>query len=200
MKTTVFFLFGLVMSLSPLQEAKAQDGIVNAVSLRETPPIKSVDIQALDDSDENLLLRAEFIKELEANGYVISKSAEMILNFETRDQIGGWDSGSQAHVLSLEASGGRGGGENHKARVNVFDSSTGGLINRDQGARGSSLTASQYRLDLTLEARSDGKTYWRGWSVADLNSGEGLTLTKKMIPSLVQSLGKTVRSQTFSIE
>lgn len=198
MKTSLLILLCLALGLPLAQEANAQDGIMNTVSLRDIPQTKSINVQALDDSDENLILRAELIKELERNGYVISSSAEMILTFETRDQIGNWDPGSKSHVISLEANGGRGGGENHKARVNVFDSSTGGLINQSQGERGPSLIASKYRLDVSLEARSNGKTYWRGWSVADLDAGDGLALTKKMIPPLVKNLGKTVRSQTFS--
>lgn len=194
------FWIGLVMTVGASFAANAMEGTLNAVSLQPVSAIKVVSVQTYDDSEENLILKAELIKELTARGYEVSDGADLILNFETRDQMGAWDPGSQSHVIELEASGGRGGGENHKARVNVFDSSEGGLLNRDQGRRGASLQASQYRIDVTLEARSNGKTYWRAWSVAELTSGEGLTLIKKMIPALVQNLGKTVRSQKVPIE
>ncbi|NQV99271.1 MAG: hypothetical protein HQ483_06210 [Rhodospirillales bacterium] len=197
MKFISIFSVCLLASLSTVSGAIAEEGVLNALSIREMPQTKLIHVQTLDDSDENILLVAEFVKQLEENGFTISKTAEMILNFESRDQIGDWDSGSSRHLLELEAKGGIGDADNRKARVNVFDSNRGGLLNKGSSGTGTSSTASKYRLEVTVEGRSDGKTYWRGWSVADLTSGEGLTLTKKMILPLVQSIGQTVRSQPF---
>ncbi len=200
MKIVTVLIVGLTIGLTQPSPAYADDGMLNALSLIPLPAKKVIQVQALDDSDDNLALLAEIEKRLLQNGYELVKKADIILSFETSDQIGGWNSASKGHVLSLEASGGRGGGENHKARVNVYDSSTGGLLNPNQGAQKATSTSSQYRLEVSVESRTNGKTLWRAWSVADLQSGEGLTLTKKMVPLLIDNLGKTVRSQAFSIE
>jgi len=200
MKFILVVMLGLLAGLTGAPAAHAEDGLLNALSIRPLPDDKNIQVQTLDDSDENLQLAAEISKQLEAKGYTISKTAELILNFETRDQIGEWDSGPDRHVLSLEAHGGGTGGETQKARVNVFDSSTGGLLNKGANDKGPSLKASKYRLEMTVETRSDGKTLWRGWTVADLNAGAGPELTKKMIAPLVQALGETVRSQSFPTE
>lgn len=202
MKYIAVLITGLALSLAWLTTAHAETGVLNALSLRPIPVQKVIEVQALDDSDENLLLQVEIEKQLVANGFTLTKKGDVILNFETRDQIGGWNSGSDGHIISLEASGGRGDGEgeNRSALVNVYGSSSGGLLNRKEGIRPPSSIASKYRLDVSIERRDDGKTLWRAWSVADLESGEGLTLTKKMIPLLVESIGKTVRSQAFTVE
>ncbi len=200
MKFVFSFIVCSLISLATAPLAFAESGVLNALSLRPLPDQKNIQVQVLDDSDENLQLQAELEEHLVAKGYTIVKKGDLILTFETRDQIGDWQSATSGHVISLEASGGRGGGENHKARVNVFDSSSGGLLNQNQGRKASSSTASQYRLDVTVESRADGKTLWRAWSVADLESGEGLTLTKKMVPLLVENIGQTIRSQDFTVE
>jgi len=200
MKIVSLLFVVLAVGISSIGPSHAESGVLNALSLKPLPEHKVIQVQALDDSDENLQLQADIEKYLVANGYTLAEKGDIILSFETRDQIGGWNSGSDGHIIALEASGGRGGGENHSARVNVFDSATGGLLNRREGVRAPSSIASQYRLDVSVEQRADGKTLWRAWSVADLESGEGLTLTKKMIPLLVDNMGKTVRSQSFTVD
>ena len=200
MKIPAIIVFSVLIILSSIPWASAEDGTINALSLRPLPSEKSIKVDPLDNSVDNLKLQKVIEAELRKSGYTISKQASLILSFSTRDQIGSWNSGSSSHVFSLETKTGRGHEERTKARINVFDSTTGGLLNKSKKQRQPSSTASQYRLDISIEDRATGKTYWRAWSVADLDSGEGIELTTKMIPPLIEGLGQTIRRQVFSVE
>ena len=171
---------------------------MNSVSFRKIPPNAKLQVQALDNSDSNLALQKEFERVLLASGFTLSNDATLILTFETRDEIGAWTTTDRRHVLSLESKGGREGGENAKARLNVFNSQSGGLLNRGQSGTNIA-TPSSYRIDVSIESRSTGKRLWQGWSIAKLGAGDGQTLTTKMIPALVQEIGKTVRQKSFEV-
>ena len=197
MKILSIITFGVLFTLSSAPGMAAEEGIINALSLRALPSEKSIQTQPLDNSSDNLALQKVIETELRKGGYTISEQASLILSFSTSDQIGTWDSGSSSHVFSLETKTGRGHEERTKARVNVFDSATGGLLNKGQEKRKPSSIASQYRLDISIEERTTGKTYWRAWSVADLDTGEGIALTTQMIPPLIEGIGRTIRRQAF---
>ena len=93
---------------------------------------------------------------------------------------------------------GRGYQERTKARVNVFDSASRGLLNKGNDIRKAGAIASQYKLDMTLENSNNSQTYWRAWSIADLGAGGGASLSKQMIPPLIQSIGRTIQYQAFT--
>jgi len=200
MRLTLFTLAALVSVFTVLAtyNAGADEGTINSVSYGAIPKSASIEVRTFDDSDANLSLKKEFESALISAGYSIKKGAALVLSFETRDEIGAWSTTDRRHILSLEAGGGRGGGENAKARVNVYDSASGGLFNKGQGGT-SIVTPSQYRLDATLEDRASGKTLWQGWAKADLHASDGDTLTRSMIPAIVKHVGKTARLKTFSL-
>ncbi len=200
MKILQFFMLSLSFALAALPSASAEEAQMNAQLLRELPSEKTIFVQVLDNSDQNLALKADIENELQKNGYSLSESAPLVLNFTTQDQLGVWDSGSKRYIFSFEAKSGTEGHEDtRKARVNVFDSATGGLLNKSGNAQGTTSTASQYRLDITVESRTTGKTFWRGWSEAALEAGDSQALIKKMIPPLMKIIGQTVRKQSFTI-
>ena len=43
------------------------------------------------------------------------------------------------------------------------------------------------------------KRLWQAWTIADLESNDGLDLTLAMIPVMVGSLGRTVKKQPFTL-
>ncbi len=192
---SLILLIGLVAGTHPVY---AEDGLMNSISFRKIPTNAILQVQALDDSDDNLALIKVIENILRQRGYRIAPDATLILTFETRDEIGAWSGTDRRHLLSFEAKGGRGGGEDARARLNFFDSNSGGLINKGKGGT-SIATPSSYRIDVTVENRSDGKRYWQGWSEGKLGAGDGFTLTKKMIPVLIDGIGKTIRQKTFEI-
>jgi len=188
----LFLIFGIAGS------AQAEDGTMNAISFQPISGNAKIQVQPLDNSDANLALQTKFEDALRQRGYTISPDAKLILTFETRDEIGAWSSTDRRHVLSLEAKGGREGGENAKAIVNFYNSQSGGVFNKGSG--GTSITTpSEYRIDATVEDRTTGKRLWQGWSVAKLGAWDGRTLTEKMIPVIVKGVGKTVRREPFDI-
>ncbi len=178
--------------------ARAEEGIMNGVAFKPLPVGGAIQVRPLDNSDDNLVLKADFEKALTARGFTVTDSADLILTFDTRDEIGAWSTTDRRHILSFEARGGRGGGEDAKARVNVFDSNSGGLLNQGRGETRIS-TPSQYRIDATIDVRSSGKRLWEGWSVAELGHSDSLSLTRKMVPVIVDALGRTVRRAPFPL-
>ena len=192
---SLFLFFTVLVSGASVY---AQSGVMNSISFQKIPPNAQLQVQPLDNSDSNLVLQKEFENALRTKGFILSDTAPLILTFETRDEIGAWTTTDRRHVFSFESKGGREGGENAKARLNVFNSQSGGLLNKGQSGTNIA-TPSSYRIDVSIESRSTGKRLWQGWSIAKLGAGDGLTLTTKMIPTLVQGIGKTVRQQSFEI-
>ncbi|MCW9046150.1 MAG: hypothetical protein OQK35_07435, partial [Alphaproteobacteria bacterium] len=93
---------------------------------------------------------------------------------------------------------GKGGKDRQKAKVNLFDSSRGGLFNEGNDSHDAG-TPPQYRVDVTLDDRKARNRVWQGWAISELDLLEGDDLIKAMIPVLTHNLGKTVRRQPFKI-
>jgi len=177
----------------------AGGGLLNAVAYLPLPKGQSIAVRPLDNSDENLILQKVFENALRAQGYGISDTADLILSFETRGEIGAWSETGRRHVIELHARGGQEGGEDAKARLNLFDSNKGGVFNR--GHSGTSIvTPSQYRIDATIDSRTDGKRLWQAWSTANLSGRDSLDLTQAMIPEMVKNLGQTVKQRPINLK
>lgn len=189
---SVLLLVALV--LAPNAHA---DGSVSSVSYSALPAALVVEVRPFDDSDENLELKQRLEQALAAKEIGTSDDAPYILNFEVRDHIGSLNSGDNRHILRFETHGGRGGGENTEARVNVFDSQDGGLINKGGGTRVSNRTI--YRLELNIEQRTSGERIWDGWAEAELAGGDGRELLRRMVPAVIKNIGRTTKSEAFSL-
>ena len=198
MKIITLLSFFILSVLAPLTYAHAEDGYINALSLQALPQKKSIQIQPLDNSNDNLVLQKISEIEIRKFGFMIDPNASLVLTVSTRDQISNWDSGSKREIFSLETKTGRGYQERTKARVNVFDSASRGLLNKGNDIRKAGAIASQYKLDMTLENSNNSQTYWRAWLIADLGAGGGASLSKQMIPPLIQSIGRTIWYQAFT--
>ena len=200
MKQTNAALLVLALIFAQTVPAFAEQGLLNALSLKPVPDGQAISVVVYDDSDQNLKLKQLFENSLQAAGYDVQDNAPLALTFTAGDQIGAWNSASRGHLLSLQTRASRDGEKNsNEARVNVFDSNSGGLFNKDSGDRNASAQKSQYRLEVILEDASNGRAFWRAWSVADLEFGDGATLTEKMVPVIIEELGNSVKSRTFDI-
>jgi hypothetical protein len=62
------------------------------------------------------------------------------------------------------------------------------------------VTPAQYRLGLTLDQRASGERLWQGWTFADLSQGEPGELARAMVPRLADSIGRTVREESFPLQ
>jgi hypothetical protein len=177
----------------------AAQAFVNTVSYHPLPERAVVTVRPLDNSDANLKLKASIEEALRAKGFGIAKDSPLILSFDTRDEIGAWSETGRRTILELRAEGGREGGEYAHAKVNIFDSASGGLLN--EGRSGTSITTpSTYRIDLTVDDRTSGRRLWQGWAIANLAYGERNDLDRAMIPVIVQNLGRTTTRQPFNLQ
>lgn len=191
---------GLFLAFAQVQTAAAQtsEGLFNSVSYKAVAKGASIAVQPLDNSDNNLILQQEFEKQLKRAGYKVTDTARLILSFEVRNEIGAWSTTGRRHILELSARGGKEGGEDAKARLNLFDSNKGGMFNKGSGGT-RIVTPSQYRIDATIDDKTNGKRLWQAWSSADLSTYDTLELANTMVPVMVRNLGKTVKQQPFKL-
>lgn len=174
------------------------EALLNAIAYKPLPPGNSFSVQPLDNSDQNMILKKDFESVLRAKGYSVSEDAPLVITFETRDEIGAYTTRNKRAVLELDAHGGREGGEDARMRFNLYDSNTGGVFNQGKGET-SVMTPSQYRLDVSIDNRANGKRHWQAWAVANLNQSDGAALIKAMVPEMVGNMGKTVKSHVFEL-
>ncbi len=184
--------------LAPLTFAHAKVRYINALSLQNLHQKKSIQIQPFNDSNDNLVLQKISEIQLRKSRYTIDSNESLILSFSTRDQIGNWDSGSKLEIFSLETKASRGSQERTKARANVFASASGGLLDKGNDTRKAVAIASQYKRDMTLTNSKNSQTYWQAWSIADMGAGGGISLSKQMIPPLIQNIGRNIGHQAFN--
>ena len=183
----------------PAQQEAARQGLVNAVAYLPIPDRAVLAVRPLDNSEANMKLKAAIEDALRARGFGVAANAPLTLSFDTRDEIGAWSETGRRSILELKAEGGREGGEYAHAKVNIFDSATGGLLNEGHGGT-SIATPSAHRIDVTVDDRTNGKRLWQGWATANLSHGERADLDRSMIPMIVQNLGRTVNRQPFSLQ
>lgn len=180
--------------------AHADEGIVNGVSYLPLPTPTTFQVRPLDDSNENIVLKAEIETALRAAGFGVAEKSDLILNFETRNEIGAWSSTDRRSILLLESKGGRDGGENARAQVNIFDSNSGALLNKGRRAGTSITMPSSYRIDVDIEQTTTGKKLWQGWAIGNLGDAvDGRTLVHRMVPAMVDTVGKTIRQKRFEL-
>ncbi len=177
----------------------AAQAFVNSVSYQPLPERAIVTVRPLDNSDVHMKLKTSIEEALRAKGFGVTTDSPLVLSFDTRDEVGAWSDAGRRTILELRAEGGREGGEYAHAKVNVFDSVSGGLLNEGRG--GTSITTpSTYRIDFTVDDRTNGRRLWQGWAVANLSYGDRNDLDRAMIPVLVQNLGRTITRQPFTLQ
>ena len=176
------------------------DGQMNAVSFQPLPQGSAFFVRPLDNSDHNLVLQKDFEHVLRQKGYTVSKEATLILTFETRDTAGSWSGGGPNRLVELSNNPDQTGIEAPRVRLNLFNSARGGLLNPDRRELTRTVTPSSFRIDVTIDDKSNGKRLWQGWSSADIGPGDNRKMTRNMIPILVNSLGQTVRQKSFPLQ
>ena len=188
-----------VIGASPAAFAQySEEGVLNAVSYKPLPSGQPIAVRPLDNSDENLEIQAEFERVLTQAGYAVQAESPVVLSFDTEDRIGAWSDSGRRTVLELEGRGGVIGRDSARARLNIFDSQRGGIVNEGQGDSGI-VTPSRYRLNVSIDEKSSGERLWQAWATADLQQNSGAALTKAMVPVLVRKIGATVKSETFEL-
>jgi len=198
-KFTRAFTATLFVGATLVTAAFAGDGQVNAVSFRKLDTSTSLTVSPLDNSDESMVLKEDFEQALKNAGFSISPNSHLVLTFEVRDDLGTWGGQDRRSVVELTNQGAWNGGDDTLAKLNLYNSSRGGLINQGDQHQGEG-TKSKYRLEVTLDDRQEKRRVWQGWAVTEVNSGDKQSLTRGMVPFLAKSVGQTVRKETFTIK
>ncbi|MDA0305724.1 MAG: hypothetical protein O3B76_05480 [Proteobacteria bacterium] len=198
MKRPGFFsaFFIAWMTTSPA----SAEGTVSAVSFLPLPENSSLFVRPMDNSDQNLALQKEFERVLKNKGYKVSKDAPLILTFETSDTDGSWTGGGPNNIVELSDNPAQTGVNAPQVRFNLFNSTRGGLLNPNRKERTRTVSPSTFRIDVTIDNKSDGKRLWQGWSAADLGLSSNGAVTRVMIPTIIDGLGKTVKQQSFPVQ
>jgi len=200
-----FVTFILLLSLSLLVQTskvvQAQpqgQGLMNAISFKALPNNTSFTVKPRSDSNQNMVLKQKFEQLLKSKGFTISKNAPLVITFGTSNELSSYTTRNRRSVLELDAHGGREGGEDAQMRFNLFDSNSGGMFNEGKGET-SLRTNGQFRLDVSIVNRTDGKHLWQAWTTTNQGrSGYG-GLILAMVPEMVNKIGKKVKSQKFDL-
>lgn len=196
MNKRMFLVAGLfLLSATPAWA----DGIINAVSFRPFERSIPIAVSPLDNSDLNMAIKEDIEAELKSAGFKVDDKSLLVLTFETRSETGTWGSSDRRSVLEVEGHGGKKGDDYQKARLNIFDSGRGGLLNEGENPTTAG-TPNRYRIDMTLDDRQAKHRVWQGWAVADLELHEKVDLARAMIPVITRGLGKTIRRESFEVK
>lgn len=176
---------------APVSAEVTGQASLNAVAFQPIPEDQAIEVRVLDNSDENLAVMRELEAALTQRGASLGAGeAPLLLTIDTSDSVGAWNSPSDTDRIRMMDDRGR-----------LFPQ---GELDISRQARlplpGTTVvTPAQYRLGLTLDARSSGVRLWQGWAIADLSQGEPSELAAAMVPKLADSLGHTVREEAFDL-
>ena len=198
MRKMTFFAVFLSALISAVSAVKAE-GLMSAVSFLPVPAGSMIFVRPLDNSDSNLILQKDFENALKSKGYTIGKDAALILSFETIDDSGAWSGGGENRFVELSNNHDQSGIDAPRVHFNLFNSRRGGILNPDRKETTRTVTPSSFRIDVTIDDKSNGKRMWQGWSSAATRVGDDHETSRKMIPVLVDGLGQTIRRKTFSL-
>jgi len=176
-------------------------GVLNAVSFKPLPAGAPILVRPFDDTDENLVIKKDIEAALTARGYTLGTDPKgIVLSFESRSQPGYWTSTSQRKFIELQGTAGTGtrAEKNTRGIVNLYDSQKGAVLNKGSQSVVTP-AATLFRLDVTIDDKTDGKSLWRAWAVANLAEANEVTLAKAMVPAIVDSIGKGAKEQTFKL-
>jgi hypothetical protein len=186
-------------SLAMAQESPT--GVLNAVSFKPLPAGAPILVRPLDDTDKNLVIKKDIEAALTARGYTLSTDPQgIVLSFESRSEPGYWTSTRQRKFIELEGTAGTGtrASKNSRGMVNLYDSQQGAVLNKGNQSIVTP-AATLYRLDVNIDDKTDGKSLWRGWAIANLAEADAVNLAKAMVPALVDNIGKGAKEQSFKL-
>ena len=183
-----------------LPPVSANEGTISAMLYSPIPNERTISIEILDISDENVLIKQKFEEIFANRGEKIIKNGNLILTIQRAGTIGSWTDGNFNPVIQLRNGEDHTGTEPPEVRVTLFDSVRGGLFNKGKSPGIMQVAASRYQLNISLNHRENGRRLWQGWASANIGKNDNEELLFSMIPVLIDSVGKTVNSQNFSID
>ncbi len=188
-----------VSTLASATVAAAADGRLNAVSYQEIPSGTALMVRPLDNSDHNLLLKADFERALRSKGYTISQDAKVAFTFETMDTAGAWTGSGPNPFVELSNNPDQTGVEAPQVRFNLFNTRRGGILNPERTETTRMVTPSSFRIDATIDSLTDGRRFWHGWGIVNVGADDSRERSRALVPPLVDGIGKTIRQQSLQV-
>ncbi len=188
-----------VSTLASATVAAAADGRLNAVAYQEIPAGTALMVRPLDNSDHNLLLKADFERALRSKGYTISQDAKVAFTFETMDTAGAWTGSGPNPFVELSNNPDQTGVEAPQVRFNLFNTRRGGILNPERTETTRMVTPSSFRIDATIDSLTDGRRFWHGWGIVNVGADDSRERSRALVPPLVDGIGKTIRQQSLQV-
>lgn len=195
-----FTYLAAILSFAIMLPAHAVDlgeGKMNAVAFYPIPIGSEIQVRTMDDSERNLAMVSEFKKALQNSGYRVVDKADFILSFSVYDGMS-IQTGAQDRAL-IRGEGSNLANDNSRVLLNIYDTDRGGAMNLGKG-RVETITPGQYRMDVQVDNRTNGKRVWQGWTTGAMTTSDEVTLTKAMIPAIIDGLGKNIKMQSFRLK
>lgn len=206
----LFLATAIALAAAPAARAPAQEppesadrapGHLNAFACETlTRPLR-LHVDVMDNTDENLRLKALLEDRLRAQGVTLSDRAVLVLSLEvavaraaTRRKPGDM---VDVRVGPDEPDLGREGYA--KVHMNIWSSSRDSLL----AGRRSTVEEEGFdllRLRASLNSREDGRCLWQGEIVHALDGQEPYRVAPKLIPVLADALGKSARATPVHVE
>jgi len=167
-------------------------GVVQAVSYREVPNPLSLSITLFDDSNLDLQIRDQMVAALERAKHSVGVDPLFELELSSEVRSGRFVTGSPSlGRLSSNT-------DNTQLEMNIWSSSQDSILGGRNSERSRRLFTS-FEIEATLRERSLGEVVWEGHAIVETDRGQADPYVPRMVESLVQSLGRTVRDGTFPV-
>jgi hypothetical protein len=168
------------------------DGVLNAVSFQPLSATPTFEVRVLDDSADNLAIKQELEAALAHRGYrLVETQGDVVLTIDTGDAVGAWRSPAPSNQVRLMDDRGR---LFPRGELDVTS------VARYPLPETTVVTPAQYRIGLTLDDAESGTRLWQGWTFADLSQGEPADLAAAMVQKLADSIGRSVREESFPLQ
>jgi hypothetical protein len=190
---------GICLVPGAIQSAWAQTasgglGVVHAVSYREVPNPLSLSITLFDDSNLDLRIRDQMVASLERAKYSLGDDPLFELELSSGVRSGSF---SAANPSLGRVSSNR-DVERFQFQMNIWSSSLDSVLGGRHSDR-ERRTLSSFEIQATLRERSLGEVVWEGRAIVEAERSQVEPYVPRMVESLVQSLGRTVRDGTFPV-
>lgn len=179
-----------ILLLSGIASQAMADGVLNALSMRPFDAKAPIFVRTMDDANDSIALRDQFQANLDTIGYKVSDDADLVVTITIQKTLSGISPQQKSGLISLQASGGRGGGENASAMLNLFDSAKGGALNKGQTNQIATSSTGTIRLDVTIDSLKEKHRLWQGWVNAPIEDENNLT---PYVKALAENLGQRAK-------
>ncbi len=188
---------GICLVPGAIQSAWAQTasgglGVVHAVSYREVPNPLSLSITLFDDSNLDLRIRDQMVASLERAKYSLGDNPLFELELSSGVRSGSFSAANPS--LGRFSS----NTDDTRFEMNIWSSSQDSILGGRHSDR-DRRTFSSFEIQATLRERSLGEVVWEGRAVVEAERDQADPYVPRMVESLVQSLGRTVRDSTFPV-